>query len=355
MDNNGLLFIPDISGFTKFVNEIEIEHSRYIIGELLGNIINSNQMRLAVSEIEGDAVLFYRLGKAPLLDEVYGQVENMFCNFQKQLQNYETRRACQCKACVAAINLSLKIITHYGEFSTYNVEKYKKLIGKDVIVAHQLLKNDIDLHEYWLVTDDLFNNNKTVDNLPAWMKWQQGSVHTGAGETGFHYLMLAPLKDSVKPDPLSKLGLGSRGVKLAGQHKIIDAPLLTVLSIIGNFSLRSKWMEGVTSVDQVSHPINHLGVRHRSFMESRSVIYYTSSFDEVGNTFTYSETDEDKTVSKFFTLEKLSDDQTMLAFDYYEKKRTCLPLYFSLFKRRKLVRRLASSLENIQALCSAGV
>ena len=39
MDNNGLLFIPDISGFTKFVNEIEIEHSRYIIGELLGNII----------------------------------------------------------------------------------------------------------------------------------------------------------------------------------------------------------------------------------------------------------------------------------------------------------------------------
>src|SRR6185312_14866122 len=110
MDNSGLLFIPDISGFTKFVNETEIDHSRYIIGELLENIINSNQMGLTVSEIEGDAVLFYRYGKVPSLEEIYRQVESMFCNFQKQLKNLETRRACQCSACTAAKNLSLKII-----------------------------------------------------------------------------------------------------------------------------------------------------------------------------------------------------------------------------------------------------
>ena len=33
MQNRGLLFIPDISGFTQFVNEVEIEHSRFIIAE----------------------------------------------------------------------------------------------------------------------------------------------------------------------------------------------------------------------------------------------------------------------------------------------------------------------------------
>ena len=59
MADKGLLFIPDISGFTKFVNETEIEHSRIIIEELLENIINSNKMGLHVSEVEGDAVLFY--------------------------------------------------------------------------------------------------------------------------------------------------------------------------------------------------------------------------------------------------------------------------------------------------------
>src|SRR5207244_166380 len=110
--------------------------------------INSNHIGLTISDVEGDAILFYRFGNAPSLEEIYVQVESMFCNFQKQLKNYESRRACQCSACIAAINLSLKVITHYGEFSTYNVKKYDKLIGKDVIVAHQLLKNNIDLHEY---------------------------------------------------------------------------------------------------------------------------------------------------------------------------------------------------------------
>src|SRR6476620_1141940 len=98
MGNSGLLFIPVISGFTKFVNETEIEHSRYIIEELLENIINSNQISLNISEIEGDAVLFYRFGKTPSLKEICDQVEHMFCNFQKQIKNYEARRVCQCSA-----------------------------------------------------------------------------------------------------------------------------------------------------------------------------------------------------------------------------------------------------------------
>ena len=39
---SGLLFIPDISGFTDFVNETEVDHSRYIIQELLDTLINAN-------------------------------------------------------------------------------------------------------------------------------------------------------------------------------------------------------------------------------------------------------------------------------------------------------------------------
>ena len=63
MENKGLLFIPDISGFTRFVNETEIEHSRLIIQELLEILINANQIGLEVSEIEGDAILFYKFGE----------------------------------------------------------------------------------------------------------------------------------------------------------------------------------------------------------------------------------------------------------------------------------------------------
>lgn len=350
MDNSGLLFIPDISGFTKFVNETEVEHSSYIISELLENIINSNQIGLTISEIEGDAVLFYRFGKTPSLEEIYRQVENMFCNFQKQLKNYESRRACQCSACIAAVNLSLKVITHYGEFSTYNVKKYSKLIGKDVIVAHQLLKNDIDLHEYWLVTSDLCNS-KINTGLPTWMNWQQGHKQTENGEVSFHYSMLTHLKEKVQPDPLSDLELGDNKMKVISQSKTIDAPSISVLSVIGNFSLRPKWMEGIKSVGQVSHPINHVGVKHSTVFNNRAMVFYSSSFSQNGDAFSYSETDEKKTLTIHFTLEPLPGNKTLLVIDYYMKKDPFAQLFFPLFMKNKLSRQLTKSLDNLEELC----
>jgi len=74
----------------------------------------------------------------------------MFCSFHKGLIAYDHRRYCQCKAYMSAVDLSLKVITHYGEFTGYNVKQFNKLIGKDIIVAHQLLKNDNDQHEYYI-------------------------------------------------------------------------------------------------------------------------------------------------------------------------------------------------------------
>jgi hypothetical protein len=43
MQTRGLIFIPDISGFTRFVNEVEIEHSRLIIQELLEILVDAQE------------------------------------------------------------------------------------------------------------------------------------------------------------------------------------------------------------------------------------------------------------------------------------------------------------------------
>ena len=43
MENLGLLYIPDISGFTKFVTQTEIEHSNVIISDLIEVVIKSNR------------------------------------------------------------------------------------------------------------------------------------------------------------------------------------------------------------------------------------------------------------------------------------------------------------------------
>src|SRR5687768_4706293 len=200
MENKGLLFIPDISGFTRFVNESEINHSRLIVQELLETLINANKIGLKVSEIEGDAILFYKFGDTPDLAQLYQQVEKMFCEFHQHLIAYETRRFCQCKACSSAIHLTLKVITHYGEFTGYNVKNFSKLIGKDVIVVHQLLKNDIDQHEYWLITDNLLTEKKSL-NFAGWMNWKASRKQTESGEVSFQYTQLGQLRKEIPPQP----------------------------------------------------------------------------------------------------------------------------------------------------------
>src|SRR4030095_16430913 len=184
MENKVLLYIPDISGFTRFVNETEIDHSRLIIQELLEILINANTIGLEISEIEGDAILFYKFGDPPAVNEIYKQVEKMFVEFHRSIVAYDQRRYCQCQACMSAINLTLKVITHYGEFTGYNVKSFSKLIGKDVIVAHQLLKNDIEDHEYWLITENLLTENKSLD-FADWMKWKTRRKQTEQHEGSF--------------------------------------------------------------------------------------------------------------------------------------------------------------------------
>lgn len=348
MADNGLLFIPDISGFTKFVNETEIEHSRIIIEELLENIINSNKINLSISEVEGDAILFYRFGNSPSIEEISKQVEKMFCNFQQLIRNYEQSRMCVCAACRNAVNLSLKIITHYGEFSSYSVKDFNKLIGKDVIVAHQLLKNDIDLHEYWLVTDDLFHTEPGM-MLPQWLKWQHGNKLTETGSIGFNYSMLTPLKENIQPDPPVDRTLGDNKIEIASVTQIIDADIIKVLSIMGDLSVRHKWQVGIEEIKNKDHPIYHLGIRFTAVTNSGTTVFYSSSFSDAGDMFSLSETDENKTQSLYLTLKSIAEDKTSVTLTFYIPRKLFANLY-SWFIKKKVEKNLQQSLTNLQQL-----
>src|SRR5215208_3665080 len=122
-----LLFMPDISGFTDFVNSTEITHAQSIIQDVLEIIIESNQINLELGEIEGDAVFFYRLGNPPSVEELLQQVQTMFTRFHQHLELYDLQRICPCVACSSAVKLKLKIIAHFGEVAGYTVKKHQKL------------------------------------------------------------------------------------------------------------------------------------------------------------------------------------------------------------------------------------
>jgi len=345
MQSQGLLFIPDISGFTRFVNETDIDHSRLIIQELLELLINSNQLGLTVSEVEGDAILFYKFGEAPTAEQLYRQVEKMFCEFHKALIDYDQRKFCQCKACVSASGLTLKIITHYGEFTGYNVKNFSKLIGKDVIVAHQLLKNDIDQHEYWLVTRDLLHNDEPA-GFTSWMKWKSSAKQTENGDVTFHYTQLAPLRKDIKPKPLPPPDL-SKKVKVISLAREYDTDIITLFHATGDFNYRPKWQEGVKAVEQVDHFLPRVGMSHRCVLENRSVMIYSTGYYYSPDRIEFTETDEKKMISANFILEKITENKTKFTLDIYLRKNIFMQLFFNLAMKNKMEKEFKKSLENL--------
>lgn len=349
MENKGLLFIPDISGFSRFVNETEIEHSRYVIQELLEVLINSNEIGLEISEIEGDAILFYKFGKPVELEALYRQVEKMFCAFHRHLTAYDYRRICQCKACVSAVNLSLKVITHYGEFTGYHVKNFNKLIGKDIIVAHQLLKNDIDQHEYWLVTKNLLPDGQPA-GLARWMQWNSSTKQTENGEIPFHYTQLSELKNEIPPVPPPELE-PARKVRMVSVSREYDKDIKSLFYTAIHFEFRHRWQVGIKAVDEVNHLLPGIGSRHRHVLENGQEIFYTSTFSYDPETkIVYGETDEKKHNATYFIMEKTGDHSSRFTLEHYMKKDWGRQLLFNLNTKKRMGADFRRSLENLEQL-----
>ena len=346
MKNRGLLFIPDISGFTRFVNEVEIEHSRFIIQQLLEVLIKANEVGLEISEIEGDAILFYKFGEPQKLELLYKQVEKMFRAFHQYLITYDNRKICQCKACISAIDLSLKVITHYGEFTPLSVQRFNKLIGKDVIVAHQLLKNEIAQHEYWLVTKELLQDKQPAE-FAQWMHWDGSTKQTESGEISFHYTQLGALKDEILP-AFTQPDIGKK-TKMLSVSKDYAIDVKTLCYTVVHFEFRHLWYAGIKAIDEVEHFLPGIGSRHRHVLENGKIeMMHISSFvyDPEGKTI-FSETSEKDKHSVYFIAEKTGEHSSRLTLDIYFQPNIIKQVLFNRLEKKKKEQELQQSLQRL--------
>lgn len=174
-----LICIPDMTGFTRFMSETSIDFSRNVIPPLLQTIINSNVLEFKLSEIEGDAILFYRTGQLPTLRELVDQCKMFYMDFGYKLSQLRNEYADDFRKHVSTSRLGLKIIVHYGEVSLSPIGDRIKLIGEDVITAHRLLKNSVKDHEYLLITEQFLSNydNSEASQLLHWAEVSKGQDH----------------------------------------------------------------------------------------------------------------------------------------------------------------------------------
>ena len=193
-----LICIPDISGFTRFMSDMDFELTSRVIPSLLNKIIYSNEIELKVSEIEGDAVLFFRQGGLPPFQQLVKQCQYFYTEFYKQMDALREKHSDKNGAYKIPKMLGLKIVLHYGqEIGVVPVGKRIKLMGEDVIVAHRLLKNNVPIDEYILISDQLIAEYKSISSDDFhWANLKEGSMEIEhVGEIGFKYIDLRPLTE----------------------------------------------------------------------------------------------------------------------------------------------------------------
>ncbi len=152
----GYIAIADISGYTTFVADTEIEHSREILAELLEVTSRELERHLRLARIQGDALIC--VGEE---DEVIPCLEDAFLSFHRRVRAMVAATTCPCKACRSVPSLTLKFVAQHGTYSTVHVRGTVDLIGADVNIAFRLLKNHVPSHEYILAT------NSVLARLPA--------------------------------------------------------------------------------------------------------------------------------------------------------------------------------------------
>jgi hypothetical protein len=144
MTQQGFLIISDITGYSKYLHESELEHARDSLTNLLNLLIEHTQSPLVLSKLEGDAVFSY----APAGGFLQGQslldmIESTYASFRKALELMVLNTTCTCNACRNLPNLDLKFFVHYGSYMTQKLGNFNELVGNDVNLVHRLAKNHI--------------------------------------------------------------------------------------------------------------------------------------------------------------------------------------------------------------------
>jgi Protein of unknown function (DUF2652)/Polyketide cyclase / dehydrase and lipid transport len=135
--------IADISGYTGYLANVELDHARDILADLVGAVVTALRPNFRLAKLEGDAAFTYmtaeRIDGSMLLD----MIERCYFGFRRRRRDVRQATSCECNACVQIPDLDLKFVVHHGSAIHQTVAGRQELLGSDVIVVHRLLKNEV--------------------------------------------------------------------------------------------------------------------------------------------------------------------------------------------------------------------
>ena len=144
MANKGYFILTDISGYTEFLTESELEHAHETLQSLFDVQLVNIKFPLKISGFRGDAIFMYTLESCFINPQSFLEtLENLYIVFADTLRQMQFNTTCQCRACKNMGKLDLKMCIHYGEYIIQKLADREELLGADVIVPHRMLKNTV--------------------------------------------------------------------------------------------------------------------------------------------------------------------------------------------------------------------
>jgi len=309
MEQKALYFMPDISGFTNFVNNTELEHGIHIISELLELLIDNTTIDLELAEIEGDA-LFMFTSKIPSYEQLLQQTTTMLEKFHQQTKSYETKRICNCGSCRTTTNLELKFLVHYGDLAFIKVKTFVKPYGREVIKIHRLLKNKVPINEYILITNDTFDLYKNeIDKT-----WIETSENNDFGNFNYYYKNLESIQKSIQIENESaKVENKDQISPSISIEKILDYNVQDIFTYISDLKYRHLWDKEVKRLDYDVNKVNRVGTKHNCVLNLGNLNFETIAH-QASDDLVYGESTKDMKFTKDFSylikLHKIDKNKT---------------------------------------------
>jgi Protein of unknown function (DUF2652) len=182
----GYFVLADISGYTFFLAETEIEHANLAMSYLLEAIVGTMATELTIVKLEGDAVFAYvEESKLPNGGSLLDVIDQTYLAFRDLAETLHKGATCPCKACRAIPTLDLKFMVHHGDFMIQQVAGIKDLLGTDVTLAHRLMKNGVAESTGWrgyaLITRQGLERMQA--DKKAFLQQRESYEHLGEVET----------------------------------------------------------------------------------------------------------------------------------------------------------------------------
>lgn len=348
--SHSLFFIPDISGYTNFIQTTEIEHSQHVIAELLEVLIAANVENLKLAEIEGDALFFYKEHKVPSQERLLAQIERMFKAFYGHLKLLETNRICPCNACATAPALDLKIIVHCGELQFLEVQGNKKPFGKAVIESHRLLKNAVKHDNYVLISEALSKKLWLPNNYKSKLyQFTSGSDVYDDEKISYNYSVIETDLLGLKEQGQPKEYAFDRNPDLSLEH-IMECGAVQLYEYISNYRYRYDWTYGVNEFQFKLNEVTRLGTEHACIINGKHIDFTAITKAAKPGELVYGEMTSTPpivdTLYQFYTIRPISENQSKLTVEvFWEAKSPIKKMILFLFARRVFVKGTRKSLE----------